>query len=786
MHSTHTRSGRWAGARKARILQGLSRWLTAGVLSLGGAGATPGPHTPGPVGPAPRARLAVEVGPAPQAADTPRVEAGPDLPDLPDLPELADLSPGLVAQINACAADALPFHLSEVLAQLALTWGVRSEDGERIEVPEAEGGDDKRRWLAATLDKHRLQLLRDSCAVFMKHGLGMAVGPHHAEWSRLLMRHAKVSILAARGHGKSAFWSYAFPLWRCWRAPSTSGLLISNTDDQTQRFFRIIKEGKRFTDAEGVVWDMPAAASVPLLQAIIPADWERAWTGHRIFFTNRSHFAGATFGKRFRGAHVDWIVVDDPIDDAAQFSKRVREKAHAFYTRAISPMLQPSAGALLACIGTPLHEDDLHARLAANPEYLHRRYPGIATAADGTECPLWPALRSSAWHRSKRLELGELAYAQEILLKPISAATSLFPPELFSRRPETLQRTLRLGQWTQADLRALGHSVYMGVDVAISAEVGADYMVIVVASVDANKNRYLIDLVRLHGQPFEAQLAEIHRVAKRYGISLGYIEANQMQVLYAAHFANHTDLPIRPFVTGRNKNDLVQGVLGLRPLFENGKWRFPQGDERSVTEVQGILDEFRDFSIVDDKLQGMGNHDDRVMALWICEQACRAGSIFGWGGLNEEDVAPPPDLAAWLAHVPAGLPEATRITLAEQLAAEAGVGVPPPPPPPPPPSPYDDDRPVPPTPKPPVPGPRLNVHTIPFRHASPMHPEGTAGVRHLARGLPAEPQALITAFNVLNRSRPDLAQLNAECYAIAVEHGPELLLAILRDALAVP
>lgn len=480
----------------------------------------------------------------------------------------------------------------------------------------------------------RERMLRADCAFFASEVLGIEIGDHHQEWSELQRKHLRLSIEAARGHGKSGFWSYAYPLWQSWRTVGNGGLIVSDTDGQVQEFFRIIKEGKRFTDKSGHTFELRAACDIPEIAAIMPHGWEQSWTGSKIAFANGSRFEGKTFGTRFRGRHVLWMVVDDGIGDDAAYSERAREKDWDFFTRALSPMILP--GGQLVDVGTPLHADDLHGRLGKNAEYVKRKFPGLSTV-NGKDVPLWPEFRSLTWHRAERARLGELAYNQEVLLQPATSEASLFPLKLFTKHSATLDHTLCIGL-TRQEIEDRGWSVFFGVDVAQSAEVGADYFVIVVLATDAAGNRYVIDLFREKGLPFHSQLSTIEDWSARYEPDLIYIEANASQRIYGDELIRTTDLPIGKFVTtAGGKNSLESGVPGLRPLIENGKLRFARGDAASVQKTDMLIAELGCFAWVDGKLQGVGAHDDTVMACFLADQAVRATRRFTLWTAGDDD-----------------------------------------------------------------------------------------------------------------------------------------------------
>ena len=472
----------------------------------------------------------------------------------------------------------------------------------------------------------RWAMAEASLAFFCQEFLDMEIGEHHLRWSKLINQHDLLDLVAARGHGKSGMLSYGYPLWRSTMRAKNRGLLISKTADQTAEFLTIIKEGKEYVDEVGWVWRLPAAIDTELAK-FVPKDFERRWTGERIHFTNGSRIEGKTFGKRFRGRHVSWIVVDDPHGDEVMYSERQREKDKRFLSASIEPMLLPH-GSQLVVAGTPLHEDDIHGANAKNPEWHVESFPAIVEAEDGTQRALWPEFRSLAWLAKRKRSMGELPFNQEYLLRPISGESSLFPRALFYRHPETLATWLRLGARAE-ELEVRDWRYSMGVDIATSAEAGADFFVIVVLGIDARGNRHLVEMRHLKGVPFSSQLHIIRDVAQPYHaagkLTRINVEANSAQAAWGDELRKHTDLPIHKFVTtGQRKYHLTRGVVGLRLLLENGKLRFARGDARSVELTDTIISELKAFGWLDGKLQGIGSHDDTVMALWLAERAASA------------------------------------------------------------------------------------------------------------------------------------------------------------------
>ncbi len=70
---------------------------------------------------------------------------------------------------------------------------------------------------------------------------------------------------------------------------------------------------------------------------------------------------------------------------------------------------------------------------------------------------------------------------------------------------------------------------------------------------------------------------------------------------------------------------------------EQGLPVIPRGDDYSVRTTDIWMNECQQFGFVDGKLQGIGEHDDTVMAWWFCEEAIRAGGFsFAFGDDDDE------------------------------------------------------------------------------------------------------------------------------------------------------
>lgn len=479
----------------------------------------------------------------------------------------------------------------------------------------AQGGDPQ--WAAMTC-----KMIHSSC-VFMAQELltgppeppyygKFLVGDHHVKWDELVVKHRRLCILAPRDHGKTFFFDFAYPLWQAIRKPGGCGFIFSSTQDQAGRILDDIR-----TELE----------TNPKLEWLVPKKKDK-WGSRFLKLANGHRIYARGFGTRVRGAHPDWIVVDDGLNDETAYSETVRKKQKDYFYTAITNMIVP--GGQIIVIGTPFHAGDLYADLKENRRYHFEAFPAESNPGHPDNKALWPERYSLKALQERRQETGEIRYAREQLVQPVTDDMSLFPLYLF--QGATVERyNITLGM-PKAYWDEVGVVSYMGVDFAMSSNVQADYTVVWVVGVDKFGNRWLMDMQREHGLPYQQQLSLINQLGQKYEPALIFLEANQMQRIFGDELIRTSDLPIKKFVTGIQKNTLDKGVPSLRVLLENGKFRIPRGDAESVEKTDIWINEMRSVTFIDGKIQSVGSHDDTVMALWITDQAIRTGGFqFSFG-----------------------------------------------------------------------------------------------------------------------------------------------------------
>lgn len=213
---------------------------------------------------------------------------------------------------------------------------------------------------------------------------------------------------------------------------------------------------------------------------------------------------------------------------------------------------------------------------------------------------------------SKRKELGPLLYDREILTRPRSSESSLFPMELFE---PLMRKDLQLVPYWHKPFSVENEwKVVQAWDFAWSEKIGGDYLVSMTASVHLpTGKRRLLDIERWQKVPFEGQIQLANAKWKTYNADLVVFESDAAQTIWAQSATRNTAVPVVKHAAA-GKNDLATGIPVLLMLLENEKWEFPYDPSGPRNdEIDNFLAEAEAFGWVDGKLMGVGEHDDTVM-----------------------------------------------------------------------------------------------------------------------------------------------------------------------------
>jgi hypothetical protein len=508
---------------------------------------------------------------------------------------------------------------------------------------------------AALYEQMLAQSLAFWCSEMMRgpdeepfHGK-FVIARHHIEIDEAIRKSKRVLVEAARGHGKSELCSVGYPIWKADRN-LPGGLVYIFSGSQTLAEERLDETKKQLERN-------------PKMSHLLPSEQDRK-DGRKYTWNQReinlvSHGRKTTIrargcGVRVRGGHPHAIVCDDLLDDDCLYSETRRRKAAEYFFSVPTNMINPVMGQMIV-IGTPFTQDDLYSKIKKTGEYVCLSFPARDKA---TGKPLFPERYSAAALKKKEQEIGPARFSREFLVMPVTDLSSLFPSHLFDGTDIRLPYVLGLphSYWAER-----GCTLFSGVDIAMSAEVGADYFVIFTIAVDPQGVRWIANITREKGVGFDRQLQYLEEEYALMRPDCMYIEANQAQRFVPQEMIRKTSVPIRYFFTSgvdpkqpwkkgmtvltQNKHSLDRGVPSLRMGLENRKWRMARGDENSIYLTDVWKGELACISYEDGKIISAGEHDDVAMASWFADSGAKhGGAQWEMPGKKEEEKPEPTNL----------------------------------------------------------------------------------------------------------------------------------------------
>lgn len=445
---------------------------------------------------------------------------------------------------------------------------------------------------------------------------------HHLEWGEIVHNRKYFCINAARDHGKSYYFSNLFPIWLAYRHQKATP--YKNLPFHFTRNKRIILMSftlQQCIDLMDIMKDTILENN--RLKEKLFSSKRDAWSKTELKLKTGCRITGKSFGTSMRGVHPGTFIVDDGLTDAVLYSKTQRQKNIDYFHSVIMNAIIP--GGQVAVIGTPFHQNDLYGDLKKKIGWYVKEYPAIFPNGR----LLWENRYNYKNLIEKRDTQGNLIFSRELLCKPITSESSIFPIEILKRSTIGTENYSLVNNRTSFPISF--DLVVISCDFAISASVGADYTVFMVWGVERDGRRWLIHFFREKGVTFQMQIAKLKSLNVNFNPDLIAMETNQMQQIFFQQ-GQEENLPVWGQHTGTNKNDLKAGLPGLAITFENGKIKFPTGDQYSKDIKDLIFSEFNSIAFTDNGLQGVGEHDDIPMCSWI--GACginHANSGFGFG-----------------------------------------------------------------------------------------------------------------------------------------------------------
>jgi len=408
-------------------------------------------------------------------------------------------------------------------------------------------------------------------------------------WLHLFEKSKRVSIMCFRSGGKTElvlnYMAYKIAL-----NPAYQILLASYSKDMafmlTYRLKNIFQE-------------------VPILTELMPSNKSTLWSQSRMEFVNRALVVATPYLKS-RSMHVD-LVYHDEIGEYTNHQK---------WKDATFPVVRAKDGAII-CTGTPTAKTDLLHKLKDNEMWTSGKYPALWDDESVEKETLWTERYPKIIWQNVKKEVGNLTWSREYMLVPLGAGDQLFPETLIE---QSYEPTVRFSFDIKKRLQ-----YFIGIDFALSAEVGADYTVICILE-KHDDELFLVHAERRKGLPFQEQKILIKNLNDVFKPVRILIDEGTFGKTFLQDMRN-MNMNVQGFrFTKQSKQELIEV---LQSGFSNRKIRIPYDKTHFETKkfADTLSEELSNFGVIvvdgTVKYEGVGKHDDTVMGLGLAVMAAR-------------------------------------------------------------------------------------------------------------------------------------------------------------------
>lgn len=445
------------------------------------------------------------------------------------------------------------------------------------------------------------------------------LGWRNIEWSNLTQLYPWSCYLCARASGKSYQWSYAFILWRLWSYTRPTAYRQDTVDNANRKETCYITNTFTLAKVQIAKVTEEIEANDLIKEKLNP--YNKASIGETAIKTE----TGSTLHVRgkdsmIRGLHVGACLCDDMPDESSLYSDEQREKLKELLKGTIEPIVEPYGYFLVT--GTPYSSapNELYQILKADKRFYCFEYPILFP--DGR--PLAPDRYTFEQILAKKEELGTIVFNREYLVVPISDTSTIFPYEYLMRSIIGME-TIRFASSID-DFPFKLTRVHIGVDFAVSGNIGADYTVYSVWGKDTMDNYYLLYYYRKRGMSHNEQVDKIVQLDRLFHPNKIRCEANGFQSILSGLAKERGLKNIEPFTTTEgNKKDLYTGLPSLSAMFERGQIKCPYAIGETRQAVDLMFGEFSSITFRSDngKLEAASGHDDVVLSSFLSINSLR-------------------------------------------------------------------------------------------------------------------------------------------------------------------
>lgn len=445
------------------------------------------------------------------------------------------------------------------------------------------------------------------------------MGWRNIEWGNLTQLFPWSCYLCSRGSGKTYQWSYAFVLWRLWSYTRPFAWRPDTIDNQNRKETCYITSTMTLAKVQVAKVREEIESNDLIKEKLNPNN--KASIGETGITTESGSILHVRGKDGFiRGLHVGAALCDDMPDESSLYSDDQREKIKELIKGTIEPIVEPY-GYFLVC-GTPYSSspNELYQVLKTDKRFHCFEYPIIFP--DGK--PLAPDRYTFDQILSKREELGTIVFNREYLVVPISDSSTIFPYEYLMRSVIGMENIRFASSIDDYPIKL--QRVHVGVDFAVSGNIGADYTVYAVWGIDSMKNYYLLYYYRQKGMSHNVQIDKIVQLDRLFRPNKIICEANGFQSILSGLARERGLKNIETFTTTEgNKKDLYTGLPSLSAMFERGQIKCPYAPGETKEAVDVMFGEFSSITFKSEsgKLEAGSGKDDICMSTFICINSLR-------------------------------------------------------------------------------------------------------------------------------------------------------------------
>ena len=481
---------------------------------------------------------------------------------------------------------------------------------------------------------------------FTLEGNRPIVADFHLVWIRAIIiayaTGAKQLILSPPRHGKSEM-LVRFAVWLIVMFPNIRIMWVAANTDVAKLMLGSVKD--HLVNNEKLIHDV-----LPPGEQFKPTrDAGKPWSAKEIKVAQQSHVGQKSSSmlalgrtSKILSRDVDLLIVDDleDLDTTREASQREYSR-HKFAE--IGTRKEERTGWVNIC--SRQHPDDIPNHLmkldgtllawrtitdSAHSETCNLD-PDDIKGHDTNGCVLFPAVRSYRWLTEKRLEMEALgipgAYEMRYLNRPIPETGIVFDIKAIMENAIDRNRGIGMGSADDETALPLGRLV-AGLDPSARG---------VQAAFLWHYRENQLSMVDLEAQE-AGGFAGAHRIMEQwydqYGLTDWFYEANAQQIEFfndprTKELALRLGLSIKPYYTGRNKQDPELGISSMAPWYHTGAIQLPYATPEARVKTNLLLRQLELWTT--DGVRSKRSLTDIKMASWFPFPA-----IVKWGNQDRD------------------------------------------------------------------------------------------------------------------------------------------------------